>query len=108
MAPTAGPAICATLGRLRGVPLSSAFLYVGIVAIWAFVLVPRWLRRPQAPPVPAAEYEISPAEDGAFDDQGAVPPAPAGAAFAAAPGGVTAAALAAAASSSAPRPPPRP
>jgi hypothetical protein len=25
--------------------LSSAFLYVGIVAIWAFVLVPRWIRR---------------------------------------------------------------
>jgi len=26
--------------------VSSAFLYVGIVAIWAFVLIPRWLRRP--------------------------------------------------------------
>ena len=25
--------------------MSGAFLYVGIVAIWAFVLVPRWLRR---------------------------------------------------------------
>ncbi len=25
--------------------MSSVFLYVGIVAIWAFVLVPRWLRR---------------------------------------------------------------
>ena len=31
--------------RLWGAPLSSAFLYVGIVAIWAFVLVPRWIRR---------------------------------------------------------------
>jgi len=28
--------------------MSSAFLYVGIVAIWAFVLVPSWLRRHQA------------------------------------------------------------
>jgi hypothetical protein len=100
MAPTAGPAICATLGRLRGVPLSSAFLYVGIVAIWAFVLVPRWLRRPQAPPVPAAEYEASPAEDGGYDEQGAADPAPADAAFAAAPGGTASAAGAAAVSSS--------
>jgi hypothetical protein len=30
--------------------MSSAFLYVGIVAIWAFVLVPRWLRRSHALP----------------------------------------------------------
>lgn len=28
--------------------MSSVFLYVGIVAIWAFVLVPRWLRRHHA------------------------------------------------------------
>ena len=28
--------------------MSSAFLYLAIVAIWAFVLVPRWLRRPHA------------------------------------------------------------
>jgi hypothetical protein len=34
---------------LRG-DVSSAFLYLGIVAIWAFVLVPRWLRRPHALP----------------------------------------------------------
>jgi hypothetical protein len=27
--------------------MSSAFLYLAIVAIWAFVLIPRWLRRPQ-------------------------------------------------------------
>jgi hypothetical protein len=26
--------------------LSSAILYIAIVAIWAFVLIPRWLRRP--------------------------------------------------------------
>jgi len=29
--------------------LSSAILYLAIVAIWAIVLVPRWLRPPQAP-----------------------------------------------------------
>jgi hypothetical protein len=28
--------------------MSSAFLYVGIVAIWLFVLVPRWMRRHHA------------------------------------------------------------
>ena len=28
--------------------LSSAILYLAIVAIWAIVLVPRWLRPPQA------------------------------------------------------------
>jgi hypothetical protein len=32
--------------RARGKPLSSAILYLAIVAIWACVLVPRWLRRP--------------------------------------------------------------
>ena len=26
--------------------MSSAILYLAIVAIWAFVLIPRWLRRP--------------------------------------------------------------
>jgi hypothetical protein len=31
----------------QGGPLSSAILYIAIVAIWAFVLVPRWVRRPQ-------------------------------------------------------------
>jgi hypothetical protein len=30
--------------------VSSVFLYVAIVAIWAFVLVPRWLRRHHAQP----------------------------------------------------------
>jgi hypothetical protein len=30
--------------RSRGAPVSSVFLYVGIVAIWAFVMVPAWLR----------------------------------------------------------------
>ena len=31
--------------RTCGAPMSSVFLFVGIVAIWAFVLVPRWLHR---------------------------------------------------------------
>jgi hypothetical protein len=31
---------------VRGEPVSSAILYLAIVAIWACVLVPRWLRRP--------------------------------------------------------------
>jgi hypothetical protein len=34
--------------RTRGAPVSSVFLFVGIVAIWAFVLVPRWLHRHHA------------------------------------------------------------
>jgi hypothetical protein len=51
------------------VPLSSAFLYVGIVAIWAFVLVPRWLRRPQAVPEPTAEYEPDYQGEADYDDQ---------------------------------------
>ena len=33
----------------RGGPLSSAILYVAIVAIWAGVLIPRWLRRDSSP-----------------------------------------------------------
>lgn len=36
--------------------MSSAFLYLGIVAIWAFVLVPRWLRRHHA--VPQADTDV--------------------------------------------------
>lgn len=32
--------------------MSSVFLYVAIVAIWAFVLVPRWIRRHHAQPEP--------------------------------------------------------
>jgi hypothetical protein len=68
--------------------MSSAFLYIAIVAIWAFVLIPRWLRRPHllggetsepaAPPntaVPAdtgnmAEYsedQLAPAADSVSD-----------------------------------------
>jgi len=40
--------------------MSSAFLYVGIVAIWAFVLVPRWLRRHQAAPQTDADGGYEP------------------------------------------------
>jgi hypothetical protein len=35
--------------------VSSVFLYVAIVAIWAFVLVPRWLRHHHAQPQPDVE-----------------------------------------------------
>ena len=44
--------------------MSSAFLYVAIVAIWIFVLVPRWLRRQHAAPQPGyeADYAPGPAE----------------------------------------------
>jgi len=39
---------CAGGGFPRGGALSSAILYVAIVAIWAGVLIPRWLRRDSA------------------------------------------------------------
>jgi hypothetical protein len=40
-----GPALHGpVLGRSRGGPVSSAILYFAIVAIWAGVLMPRWLR----------------------------------------------------------------
>lgn len=35
--------------------MSSAILYLAIVAIWAFMLVPRWLRRSHAAPVADAD-----------------------------------------------------
>ena len=40
--------------------MSSAFLYLAIVAIWAFVLVPRWLRRQHAAPQPECEADYVP------------------------------------------------
>ncbi len=49
-------------------PLSSAFLYVGIVAIWAFVLVPRWLRRPQSLPEPIPAFEADYSQDADYDE----------------------------------------
>ena len=60
-------------GSMREVgALSSAILYLAIVAIWAVVLVPRWLRPRHAPPVPvpaeAADASVreppGPAQDG--------------------------------------------
>ena len=40
--------------------MSSVFLYVGIVAIWAFVLVPRWLRRYHSAPQADADGAYEP------------------------------------------------
>jgi hypothetical protein len=37
--------------------VSSSLLYLAIVAVWAFVLVPRWLRRHHAQPQPQARVE---------------------------------------------------
>lgn len=43
----------------RGAVVSSVFLYVAIVAIWAFVLVPRWLRRHHAHPRSLADGDFA-------------------------------------------------
>jgi hypothetical protein len=62
--------------------VSSAILYVGIVAIWAFVLIPRWLRRPHVLGGESAETEgATPEADVAAEPEGsarrwaATPPA---------------------------------
>ena len=47
---------------LRGRALSSAILYLAIVAIWAGVLVPRWLRRSHSASNAAGAAENSPGE----------------------------------------------
>jgi hypothetical protein len=49
--------------------LSSAILYVAIVAIWACVLIPRWLHRDSARPSSPAEPETVP-DDAAPDAAG--------------------------------------
>lgn len=51
--------------------MSSAILYIGIVAIWAFVLVPRWLRRDQGQPEAEADADSDAEYDGelAQDDR---------------------------------------
>ena len=41
--------------------MSSAFLFLAIVVIWAFVLVPRWLRRQHPAPQPEYEADYVPA-----------------------------------------------
>lgn len=43
----------------RGAALSSAILYLAIVAIWAIVLVPRWLHPPQPAPRTAGHDDAS-------------------------------------------------
>lgn len=44
--------------------MSGSFLYLAIVAVWAFVLVPRWLRRQHAQPQPSVELDVEyPADD---------------------------------------------
>jgi hypothetical protein len=48
------------LERPRGGPLSGAILYVAIVAIWACVLIPRWLRRDSARSVSGTAPETMP------------------------------------------------
>ena len=65
--PAAGP------GREpRGEPLSSAILYLAIVAIWACVLVPRWLHRSHETP---SEQELAPGQEEAADHAAASGPA---------------------------------
>ena len=43
--------------------MSSVFLYVGIIAIWLFVLVPRWLRRHHAAAQLTLEHATGPPGD---------------------------------------------
>ena len=52
--------------------MSSAFLYVGIVAIWLFVLVPRWLRRHHAAAQLDLQHATGPSGD-LHDDEYEVP-----------------------------------
>jgi hypothetical protein len=62
--------------------MSSALLYLAIVAIWACVLIPRWLRRdsargaaaPAPSPSPALAEPARPEDDSADDPGGAPPP----------------------------------
>ena len=66
--------------RARCRPVSSAILYLAIVAIWAFMLVPRWVRRshtasfaggPSQDEVTSAEPEQSAADSFAGDAESA-------------------------------------
>ncbi len=60
----------------RGGTLSSAILYVAIVAIWAGVLIPRWLRRDSSPSSSSerVEDDLTTAEpDSAADESGSAP-----------------------------------
>jgi len=62
--------------------VSGVFLYVGIVAIWAFVLVPRWLRRHHSQSHAEAELVESAASEDHADAEHYEPYADAGAAVA--------------------------
>jgi hypothetical protein len=42
----------------RGTLVSSSFLYLAIVAVWALVLVPRWLRRQHVQPQVEVDVEV--------------------------------------------------
>ncbi len=64
-----GAGACAAAAQTRparidawGSALSSAILYLAIVAIWAVVLVPRWLRPRSAQPQAAEQPEEQPGE----------------------------------------------
>ena len=50
--------------------MSSSFLYLGIVVVWAFWLVPRWLRRQHVAPQVDLDVEVD-VEFAAEDDAGA-------------------------------------
>jgi len=56
--------------------LSSAILYVAIVAIWACVLIPRWLRRDSSAAVPSSPADAQAGDDvpGGADEEPAPPP----------------------------------
>jgi hypothetical protein len=64
--------------------MSSAILYLAIVAIWACVLIPRWLKRdsargaaaPATPDFHAPAEPAAAADDGSLDEAEAVPPPP--------------------------------
>jgi hypothetical protein len=52
--------------------MSSAILYLAIIAIWACVLIPRWLKRGSVIPV-AAPAAAATAEQAAYPDAGEIP-----------------------------------
>jgi hypothetical protein len=53
--------------------MSSAILYLAIVAIWACVLIPRWLRRDSARGAAPASAQAPPADAGLTGDAGPAP-----------------------------------
>ena len=61
----------------KGEWLSSAILYVAIVAIWAGVLIPRWLRRDSSASTVAAEAEDETVVDSAIEEEPEPEPEPA-------------------------------